>query len=45
MNTVIENHTDNTYIRELLYQAPTDKNNDRVIFMKGIGYSCYYEEK
>ena len=44
MNTVIENNTDNTYIRELLYQAPTDKINDRVIFMKGIGYSYYYGE-
>lgn len=45
MNTIIENNTDNTSIRELLYQVHTDKINDRVIFMKGIGYSCYYEEK
>lgn len=45
MNTMIKSHTDNTSIRGLLYQTLTDRIIDRVIFMKGIGYSCYYEEK
>lgn len=31
-------------IKKLLYDALTDKINDREVFMKGIDYSYYYEE-
>lgn len=36
---------DSTFIRQLLTGAVTDKINDRELFMKGIDYSYYYEEK
>ena len=37
--------TDNTDIKRLVQSALTDKINDREMFMKGIDYSYYYEEK
>ena len=37
--------TDSAMIRELLRSAMTDKINDREMFMKGIDYSYYYEQK
>ena len=36
---------DDTEIRELLRNALTDKINDRELFMKGIDYSYYYEQR
>ena len=36
---------DSTLIRQLLTGALTDKIDDRELFMKGIDYSYYYEEK
>lgn len=35
---------DSSLINKLLYNALTDKINDREIFLKGIDYSYYYEE-
>lgn len=37
--------TDGSAIRELLRGAMTDRIHDREIFMKGIDYSYYYEQK
>ena len=37
--------TDATTIKALLKQAMTDKIDDREMFMKGIDYSYYYEQK
>ena len=37
--------TDSAMIRELLRSAMTDQINDRVMFMKGIDYSYYYEQE
>ena len=34
-----------TEIKRLLKDALTDKVNDREMFMKGIDYSYYYEER
>lgn len=36
---------DSTEIKRLLQDALTDKVNDREMFMKGIDYSYYYEER
>src|SRR5574344_2358860 len=36
---------DSTEIKRLLKDALTDKVNDREMFMKGIDYSYYYEER
>ncbi len=36
---------DSTDIKKLLREALTDKVDDREIFMKGIDYSYYYEER
>lgn len=36
---------DSTEIKGLLKDALTDKVNDREMFMKGIDYSYYYEER
>lgn len=36
--------TDSSIINKLLFNALTDKINDREIFLKGIDYSYYYEE-
>ena len=35
---------DSSNIKRLLQDAPTDKVDDREVFMKGIDYSYYYEE-
>lgn len=35
---------DSSHIKTLLYNALTDKVDDREVFMKGIDYSYYYEE-
>lgn len=35
---------DSSKIRSLIFNALTDKINDREMFMKGIDYSYYYEE-
>lgn len=40
-----ESVVDSTHIKSLLKGALTDKINDREMFMKGIDYSYYYEEK
>ena len=45
LSAMIESQMDSTKIRELLKQAMTDKIDDRVIFMKGIDYSYYYEQE
>lgn len=37
--------TNSTLIRKFLSDALTDKINDRELFMKGIDYSYYYEQK
>ena len=45
LDAMIATHTtDSSKIRELLRGALTDKIDDREIFMKGIGYSYYYEQ-
>ena len=35
---------DSSRIKQLIYNALTDKIEDREIFMKGIDYSYYYEQ-
>ena len=35
---------DSSLIKQLIYNALTDKIEDREIFMKGIDYSYYYEQ-
>ena len=44
LSAMIESQIDSSKIRKLLKQALTDKIDDRVIFMKGIDYSYYYEQ-
>ena len=44
LNAIMKSHSNSDKIRELLKNAPTDKIDDREIFMKGIDYSYYYEE-
>ena len=44
MDTMIKSNTDNTSILGLLYLTLTYRINDLEIFMKGINYSCYYED-
>ncbi len=36
---------DSSQIKRLLKEALTDKVDDREMFMKGIDYSYYYEER
>jgi len=43
LNAMEKSPSDATPIKRLLKSAITDKINDRVIFMKGIDYSYYYE--
>jgi cell filamentation protein len=45
LNAMIESHTDSTKIKQLLWDALSNKIHDREIFMKGIDYSYYYEEE
>ena len=44
LNAMIVSHADRSVIKKLLFNALTDKINDRDMFMKGIDYSYYYEE-
>ena len=44
LNAMIVSHADSSVIKSLLFNALTDKINDRDMFMKGIDYSYYYEE-
>lgn len=37
--------TDSRKIKDLIFDALTDRTDDREIFMKGIDYSYYYEEE
>jgi cell filamentation protein len=45
LNAMISSSANSDAIRALLYQALTDKIDDREIFMKGIDYSYYYEQE
>lgn len=45
LDAMVRSAVDATQIRQLLYQALTDKINDRETFMKGIDYSYYYEQE
>lgn len=44
LSAMIRSHVNDLEVRELLRGALTDKINDRVVFMKGIEQSYYYEE-
>lgn len=44
MNAMMLSPTKSITLKNLLYNALTDKINDREMFMKGIDYSYYYEE-
>ena len=44
LSAMEESVTDSGKIKKLLFDALTDKINDREMFMKGIDYSYYYEE-
>lgn len=44
MNAMMLSPTNSNTLKTLLYNALTDKINDREMFMKGIDYSYYYEE-
>ena len=44
MKTMMLSPTNSNTLKTLLYNALTDKINDREMFMKGIDYSYYYEE-
>ncbi len=45
LSAMIESEMNSGRIHDLLYQALTDKIDDREIFMKGIDYSYYYEQE
>lgn len=45
MDAMMLSPTKSNTLKTLLYNALTDKINDREMFMKGIDYSYYYEEK
>ena len=44
MDTIKQSLINSNPLKNLLKNAITYKINDRKIFMKGIGYSYYYEE-
>ncbi len=44
MNAMMLSPTKSNTLKTLLYNALTDKINDREMFLKGIDYSYYYEE-
>ncbi len=44
MNAMMLSPTKGYNLKTLLYNALTDKINDREMFMKGVDYSYYYEE-
>ena len=43
LNAMSESVADAAFIKKLLFEALTDKIDDREMFMKGIDYSYYYE--
>lgn len=45
LNAMSESVADAAFIKKLLFEALTDKIDDREMFMKGIDYSYYYEEE
>ena len=45
LDAMIESEKNSDKIRALLWQALTDKIDDRETFMKGIDYSYYYEQE
>lgn len=45
MNAMMLSPTKSSVLKSLLQDALTDKINDREMFMKGIDYSYYYEER
>lgn len=45
MNAMIQSPLSSTTLKKLLESSLTNKINDREMFMKGIDYSYYYEEK
>ena len=45
LNAMRESISDSTYIKALVLPALTTKIHDREMFMKGIDYSYYYEQK
>jgi len=45
MNAMMLSPTKSSVLKSLLEKALTNKINDREMFMKGIDYSYYYEEK
>ena len=44
LKAIEQSVTDSSNIKSLIFNALTDKINDREMFMKGIDYSYYYEE-
>jgi cell filamentation protein len=45
MNAMMQSPTESNVLKSVLETALTTKINDREMFMKGIDYSYYYEEK
>lgn len=45
LNAMSESVADAAFIKKLLFEALTDKIDDREMFMKGVDYSYYYEEE
>ena len=45
LKAMSESVADAAFIKKLLFEALTDKIDDREMFMKGIDYSYYYEEE
>jgi len=45
LNAMRESVADSTHIKTLVQPALTTKIDDREMFMKGIGYSYYYEQE
>ena len=45
LNAMIISATDPTLLRNILFNALTDKIDDRETFLKGIDYSYYYEQE
>ncbi|MDR2805737.1 MAG: Fic family protein [Dysgonamonadaceae bacterium] len=45
LNAMVKSATNSTILKNLLKNALTDEINSREMFMKGIDYSYYYEEK
>ncbi|HOU99382.1 MAG TPA: Fic family protein [Bacteroidales bacterium] len=45
INAMVKSPVDSSVLKNLLLNALTDEINSREVFMKGIDYSYYYEEK